>query len=361
LTTVSDALAHSVNTVAVSILSRVGKRESCRFLRESLGMGSIDPEKDLGAAALALGQQSTGVTLRELLGGYTALAAEGVYSKPYCYTRVESSTGEVLLEHKRESASVLSPETAEIVTGMLRGAVRYGTGQALTVSRSTEVAGKTGTSTGSCDKWFIGYTPSLLAGVWYGFDTPESVADVTGNHALRIFDRVMGRVIGETGAVGEHFPSSGELVTVRYCRDSGLLLSDACLLDPRGDRSAIGQFRRGTEPKDFCTCHVTLRYCAGGGVAGEDCPEELCHLTSLLRVTRTFPRQIKVLDAPYTYGGLVFEEGRKLTENEPYYAVKYETNTHFGIGMGVVPYNRRCHGHAGDDFWERRRSGVATP
>ena len=88
LTTVSTALTHSVNTVSVSILRRLGAKESYRFLKERLGFTSLSGEKDLGAAALALGQQHQGVSLRELLGGYTALANEGVFEGTRSYYKV---------------------------------------------------------------------------------------------------------------------------------------------------------------------------------------------------------------------------------------------------------------------------------
>ena len=126
-------------------------------------------------------------------------------------------------------------------------------------------------------------------------------------------------------------------------------------MDPRGDRSEIGYFKRGTEPTEFCDRHVTVRYCKHGGVACPDCPEEDCTLTALLRVQRVFPRQIKVLDAPYTYGGESVKRERKLTDNEPYYAANGESRQYYGIGMDVVPYNRTCPVHTQEDgFWRRR-------
>ncbi|MBQ3063259.1 MAG: transglycosylase domain-containing protein [Clostridia bacterium] len=355
LTTVGEALAQSVNTVAVSLLSRLGSREAYRFLTNELGFTSLDAERDLGAASLALGQQHTGVSLRELLGGYTALAGGGVCSKTRSYTRVLDSNGEVLLEKKTEGRRVLSAETAEITTLLLRRAISEGTGAALTLRQSASVAGKTGTSSGNCDKWFVGYTPTLLAGVWYGYDTPASVADLRGNHALAIFDKVMGELLTESD-YRTTFPSSGKVSAVRVCRDSGLLLSEACYHDPRGDRSEIAYFKKGSEPTAHCHCHVLVDYCeAGQGLAHEGCDPAYCRKVALVRASRAFPRQIKVLDAPYTYGGTFRFNGRNLIKNEPYYAIDDDTKRFYGVEMGVVPFNRACPGHiAQDDFWARR-------
>lgn len=354
LTTVSTALTHSVNTVSVSILRRLGAKESYRFLKERLGFTSLSGEKDLGAAALALGQQHQGVSLRELLGGYTALANEGVFEGTRSYYKVLDSKGELLLSKESEERRVLSADTAYITTMMLRRAVREGTGKAITLKEKVDVAGKTGTSSNNCDKWFIGYTPTLLCGVWYGYEYPKSVADVSGNHALKIFDDIM-TCAAEKGAMqNESFHTPENVVAVRYCKDSGQPLGEACSFDPRGDRSEIGYFKKGTEPRGECRCHVLIDYCDQGGVATDVCPEEGTHKIALLRVLRTFPRQIKVLDAPYSYGGIFVKKGRELSNNEPYYANKYETKQNFGIGMGVIPYNHACNIHGGDDFWRRR-------
>lgn len=354
LTTVNTALAHSVNTVAVSVLNRLGRREAFRFLSEELGFYSLRAGEDMGTAALALGQQSRGVTLREVVGAYTALANGGVYEGTRSYYKVLDSKGELLLTTAPVEKRVISEENACIMTMMLRKAVSDGTGREVTVRNLVDVAGKTGTSTNNCDKWFVGYTPELLTGVWYGYEYPESVADVRGNHALAIWDAVMQQALQLREVRERQFYTHENVVAVRYCRDSGALLGEACCHDPRGDRSEIGYFKRGTEPQHYCSCHVLIDYCNHGGVATGDCPKEECHQTALLRVWRSFPRQIKVLDAQYSYGGANLEKGQNLSTNEPYYAKKYNSEKNFGIEMGLVPYNRSCISHTADPFWRRR-------
>lgn len=355
LTTVNSALTHSVNTVSVSVLERLGHNASLSFLREGLGFYSLSPENDRGAAALALGQQHEGVTLFELVGGYTALANGGVYTGLRSYTRVEDAAGRILLERKSADRRVMDADNAAIMTMLLRQAVLYGTGQGVTLKSLVDVAGKTGTSGNSCDKWFIGYTPELLAGVWYGYEYPESLADVGGNPALHVFDDLMHSALELRGIQRRQFDTSGDLVAVRYCRDSGKLMGEACGLDPRGDRSEIGYFKRGTEPTQYCTCHTKVRYCRCGGVACEECPEENCYTVGLLRIFRSFPRQIQVLDAPYTCHDCFAGKGRELSYNEPYYASNCETKQFYGIAMGISPYNRICPAHTEkSDFWRRR-------
>ncbi|MBO5355315.1 MAG: transglycosylase domain-containing protein [Clostridia bacterium] len=355
LTNINAALTHSVNTVSVSVLERLGTGNAYRFLTKELGFRSLDAVKDTGIAALALGQQHEGVSLSELVGGYTALANGGVYEGVRSFYKVVDSGDKVLLERERDEKRVLDAENAAIMTMLLRQVTANGTAKSITLKDKVDVAGKTGTSSNSCDKWFIGYTPELLAGVWYGYEYPDSLSDVKGNPALSIFDELMQRAIEIRGVKERQFDTPDNLVAVRYCRDSGKLLGDACRFDPRGDRSEVGYFKKGTEPTERCDCHICISYCEQGGVACENCPAESCHTTALLRVSRHFPRQIKVLDAPYTYGGAVPNKERILTNNEPYYAVNYQTKQNFGIGMDIVPYNRICPVHSLEDpFWSRR-------
>jgi len=289
-----------------------------------------------------------------LLGGYTALAGKGIFTGTRSYSLVLDRKGNVLLENGVKQKRVLSEDTAAILTMMLRHVVQTGTGKSLSLKSVTDVAGKTGTSSNSCDKWFIGYTPDLLAGVWYGYDQPESLSDVSGNPALRVFDAVMKKAVAAHGTDTGTFTTPKSVVAVRYCKDSGCLLSEACGYDPRGDRSEIGYFKKGTEPKTECNCHILVDYCGENGVACADCPQETRRKVALLRVFREFPRQIYVVDAAYTYGGIPPEKGRGIISNEPYYAQISDSKHFYGIGMDEVPYNRPCPGHTDESFWERR-------
>lgn len=355
LTTVSTALTHSVNTVSVAVLEQLGTGDSFRFLHDTLGMTSLSEEQDKNAAALALGQQTNGVTLRELLGGYTAVAGDGTFRGTRSYYKVLDNKGELLLSAAAKDTPALSRANAAVLTLMLRRAVREGTGRALTLKERLDVAGKTGTSSDSCDKWFIGYTPELLAGVWYGFEYPAALSDVKGNPALVAFDRVMGRIEDVMPATRRSFTTPEDVVAVRYCLDSGMLPTDVCALDPRGDRTEIGYFVRGTEPTEPCSRHALIDYCEEGGVATSACPEEMRHKVALLRLTRQFPRPIRVLDAPYTCVGSSIEKQLNLSDNAPYYAEMFDKNRNFGIGIDVIPYNRACSKHGENAFLARRK------
>jgi penicillin-binding protein 1A len=313
LSTVNDAVSRSLNTVSVRILQKIGIDRSFRFLKEQLGITSLEDGKgngitDRGEAALALGQLSYGASLREITAAYTAFSNGGVYRNARTYLRVTDSTGRILLENEAISRPVLSAENAAIMTKMLENVVKNGTARTLTLSDRVAVAGKTGTTQYSFDRWFVGYTPSLLAGVWYGYEYPESLSGIDGNPALSIFDRVMhaltDRIAKSEKSLRTAF-SYPHLRTARVCADSGLLISDACTRDPRGDRSVLAYFAEGTVPTAFCTCHTDVPYRGLGSDAGDgipmpdsDSPEQ--RLVGLIRVDRRFPIEVTVSDAQYS-------------------------------------------------------------
>ena len=234
-------------------------RNSLDFLRERLHMdGLVAPADgtagDLTVSSLALGQQSRGVTLRELTGAYTVLT-DGVFHAPVSYRRVLDREGRVLLENRVGGEVCLRRETAALVTSMLEEVVSRGTASALTLPESgVAVAGKTGTTQNTCDRWFVGYTPRLLCGVWMGYDYPASLEDLGGNPCLGIFDAVMKRAeqVYRGAPAQREFTLLGDLIRVSYCRTTGLLPCPGCRED---GKMAEGWFLRGTEPRTVCDCH----------------------------------------------------------------------------------------------------------
>lgn len=196
--TVKYALEHSLNTVPVKLLDKIGSDKSFDFLTENLQIKSLDRNADAGSASLALGQSSRGITLRELTGGYT-IFANGIMSKPRSYFKVTDANGRVILDNTASQEKIISPENAAIMTKLLEGVVDNGTAQGLiSLDEKISVAGKTGTTQGNCDRFFIGYTPNLLAGVWFGYEYPKSLDSFGGNYAAIFWDEVMNKIYEET-------------------------------------------------------------------------------------------------------------------------------------------------------------------
>ena len=181
LTPVCYALANSWNTIAVRTLMLMGVETSYDFLVNSVGISSLQ-EKDMAYAPLALGGLSEGISPLEMAAAYAIFGNEGRYIEPYCYTTVEDSDGEVILETKVTSVQALSEDTAYIMNRMMKNVLTYGTGAGL-APKYMDAVGKTGTATDDKDHWFIGVTPYYSTAVWMGYDNPATLTVNYGTHA----------------------------------------------------------------------------------------------------------------------------------------------------------------------------------
>ncbi|MBX6369715.1 MAG: penicillin-binding protein 1A [Rhodospirillales bacterium] len=171
-TTLAEAVAQSVNTVAVQVAERTGRKRVIELARR-LGITA----ELTGDASLALGTSE--VTLLELASAYAAFASGGIGAWPYGIVEVRDSRGEVLF--RREGGGpgrVLSPEVAADMNTLLAGVIGHGTGRAAAIGRPA--AGKTGTTQEYRDALFVGYTPDLVAAVWFGNDDNTPMRKVTG-------------------------------------------------------------------------------------------------------------------------------------------------------------------------------------
>ncbi len=233
--TLRQGLEHSINVIAVKLIERVGVNPVIR-LADRLGIQShLRPEY-----GLALGVSE--VSLLEMVSAYGVFAAGGYRVEPNAIRKVLDSGGMVLEESFPDPQLVLRPETAFILTSILTGVVERGTGKRAKVLERP-LAAKTGTTDKATDTWFIGYTPSLVAGVWIGYDTKRSLGPyATSAHlAVPIWVDFMREILH--GAPPEDFPLPGGVVPMYVKYVSG---------DPStpDDPDAIQEyFIPGTEPQ----------------------------------------------------------------------------------------------------------------
>lgn len=351
LTTVRDALRLSKNTTAVRLYRMLGGEEVYDTLYRKLGLDTLVRSgytkdgkytTDLAESPLALGQWTYGTTLRAMTNAYLPLAGNGEYKKCRSYSAVYGADGALLLSEAQNGERVFSRETAALVTGLLQDVVENGTAKSIKLKNSVDVAGKTGTSGDYRDRWFIGYTPYLLAGIWCGYPDHTSMASLSPSH-LAVWDSVMGKLHKEyLSAKNERvksFEMPHNLVQVEYCKDSGKLPCEACLKDPRGERTERGWFIKGTEPKEMCDRHVLVPYdAAGGGVAHEGClfgslfGDGLSFVGLLSIPERNFPRQVFVSDAQYVARDMEnFAPSKDVTQ--PYFAESIPKGRYVGISM----------------------------
>lgn len=169
---IREAVARSINSVAASMAERLG-REKVTATARRLGITSeigTDP-------ALALGAYE--VTLLELTAAYAVMANGGTGVWPYGISEILDGDGRVLFQRSGGGpGQIVEAEDVAAVNDVLTAAITWGTGRAARLDRPA--AGKTGTSQDSRDAWFIGYTPDLVAGVWFGNDDDSPMDKVGG-------------------------------------------------------------------------------------------------------------------------------------------------------------------------------------
>jgi len=186
--TLREALAQSRNVPAVKVLNEIGFEVLVPMVTR-FGISSlIEPY-----LPIALG--ATDITLLELTSAYSTFPNIGVRFEPRFINRVTDYDGDILEENLPEASDVMSAETAATMVDLLQEVVRSGTAMGAQ-SLKRPVAGKTGTTDNFTDAWFIGFTPSISAGAWVGFDKKVSLgyAETGGRTALPIWLDFMERI-----------------------------------------------------------------------------------------------------------------------------------------------------------------------
>ncbi len=374
LTTVNQAIIVSKNTVAVRVLQELTIDESFDFVKNKLGISSFIESytrndgtvlTDKGLASLALGQMCFGLTVEEITAAYSIFQNNGVYNKPRTFLYVYDSNGNLILENESESEIVISDQTASIMTVMMNNVMNQGTGTSVTLRKTVDVAGKTGTAGNDFDRWFVGYTPYYVGGVWFGYEMNQTLSDFVRNPSCQVWDIVMTKLhqkyIDEAANGGEplkKFEPAAGVVKAEYCLDSGMAPSEACKLDPRGHRIVTGYFSTTTAPTKTCDTHVIVKYDknVGGVVLNvEDYtgnPDDLID-TALIRVeNRSFPMEVTVTDAQYVYRDLPESIRPGGWWGEPYFQNLLPEGVYVGKSNVEKAYNRFCYDFFDFDLWE---------
>jgi penicillin-binding protein 1A len=199
-------------------------------------------------ANLTLSLGSSGVTLLEITAAYAALANQGVRMEPIAVRYITDAQGRLIEENIPQGQDAANPAVAYVLTQMLRGAIERGTGVAAR-SLGRPIAGKTGTTNDFSNAWFVGYTPSIAAGVWVGHDRVRTLGrDETGARAaLPIWIALMREVLKDRPA--EDFALPENVTMARVDMVTGFLANPTC------PRPVIMAFLAGTEPTRFCPIH----------------------------------------------------------------------------------------------------------
>ena len=225
--TVRKAVQLSVNTIPVQIVDEMGVDKSYDYLKNKFHLSHVS-ESDKVLGALALGGLTEGASVMDMAAAYCVFPNSGVYNSPITFTKIIDSTGKVILKNKSSSSNAVSKSTAATMNDLLRSVVTGGTGTSANIP-GVNVAGKTGTTDGDKDRWFVGYTADYCAAVWYGYDTPRSMGYLTNNPALTAWKKVMQPIVqGKKSDNKLDMTYQTNKKAVEICSVSGLLPSEYC-------------------------------------------------------------------------------------------------------------------------------------
>jgi len=229
-----EALRHSRNAATVRLLEQIGVPEVVNVANH---LGIQSPlSRDL---SLALGSSS--VTLQEITSAYGVFANQGMWLQPYKITLVKNFKGEIIEQHLFEPRQAMEQENAYLTTHMLMDVIQSGTGRrAKKIGRP--LAGKTGTTNGFNDAWFVGYAPNLATGVWVGFDSVRTLGRrESGAHAaLPIWTQFMGQALRDLPVMTFTIPEGIQFAQVDT--------TTGYLPTKTSRHISTEVFRKGTEP-----------------------------------------------------------------------------------------------------------------
>ncbi|MCS6318570.1 MAG: PBP1A family penicillin-binding protein [Nitrospira sp.] len=234
------AVEQSLNIPAVKIAQAVGTK---RILQMAQNLGIRSPLAD--NLSIALG--TSGVSLLEITSAYGVLAQAGLSVAPTALQSVMTPEGDPAWHHTPVRRQAVSPQAAYVMTSLLKGVVERGTAaKAKAMGLRGIVAGKTGTTDGYRDAWFVGYTPDVVVGVWVGFDDEEALQLTGAQAALPMWVEFVRRILPATS---RDFVMPPAVVTRDIDPQSTQLATSKC------PQRSMEVFIEGTEPSVYCELH----------------------------------------------------------------------------------------------------------
>lgn len=223
MVTVQKGIARSLNTLSARTLLDIGLDYSYNFLTEKFHFTSLDPDYDCLPAPLATGGLTDGVSVLEMTAAYATFGNGGQYYYPYCYYKVTDSQGNTILDANPEvtKEQAMSESTAWLMNKLLQTVMSNGTGTTFRVS-GVECIGKTGTTTGSVDRYFVGGTPEYISAVWFGYDVQKEIKQSPSPAGI-LWRTVMNDVYDTKGINQKAFPEYDGITRRAYDPSNGLL------------------------------------------------------------------------------------------------------------------------------------------
>ncbi len=251
LTTFREGLRKSLNLISVRMVQQdIAPAEQVKQMAKRMGINT-----DIRAVdAIALGTSE--VYPIEIVSAYSALSNKGVYSKPFAITKIEDRYGNVVKEYFPDRKEVLSEETAYLMTSLMQTVMDRGTGGSARwkYKFNRPAAGKTGTTQGWSDAWFVGFTPQIAAGCWFGVDdfkVPLGPGQDGSKAALPAWAKFMKGAHDTLDFAIENFDKPAGILDKEICSVTKRVPLPACPVE-------VEIFKNGTEPMQRCKVHRTI-------------------------------------------------------------------------------------------------------
>ncbi len=243
--TIRKCIEQSANIPSVKKLTEMTPALGYQYLTENFAFTTL-PTTDI-VQSLALGGITDGVYNLEMTAAYAAIANAGVYTEPIFYTQIYDHNGALLFENTPETHVAMKETTAALITDAMVDVVDKGTGTRANF-KGMQIAGKTGTTTGTTNLWFCGYTPYLTASIWTGYDDNQPMEKkVDANYHKTMWRDVMKRI--HEGYEYKDFKMPASLETKKICAESGKLVStEFCT-------AMTEYYTPGTTPTQSCPGH----------------------------------------------------------------------------------------------------------
>jgi penicillin-binding protein 1A len=248
LTTLRCGLKKSLNLISVRVVQELTGSKDVRKTAKSFGLTT--PIKAVDAIALGVSD----VIPLEITSAYSAIANNGIHTQPFGITRIEDRYGRVIKEFLPKSKEIAEENQIYLLRDMMRSVVDAGTGGALRwrYKFRRPAAGKTGTTNGKTDAWFVGFTPQIAMGVWVGLDDPAVPIGLYGSEAaLPIWARAIKGIYKVKDYPPQDWDRPTGIEELRICTESYKLATEWC---PEGlVEKEI--FLSTSKPKENCDLH----------------------------------------------------------------------------------------------------------
>ena len=239
--TLRKAIEDSVNTATTRLAGETGFKEVLKTARLAGITSPLAP-----VPSLVLG--SFEVTPRELAYAYTTMASGGIRFDPFSLYSVTTASGHPLLSKTVRREKAFDPRVAFLASYALQGVLERGTAnKAKALGIYFPASGKTGTTNGNRDSWFVGYTPDIVCAVWVGYDAGADTGLTGADGALHIWSRFMRSFYAQSGPSALIAPAGIQMAIIDP--KSGYPATASC---PQTFREA---YLKGTVPEKTCPDH----------------------------------------------------------------------------------------------------------